>query len=198
MFSKSINRIIIESSYMYRDVFNKEPRNRFDINIDSSIVAFDDMKNTSITSNESTFRVSGDNQTWVDGVFTTIDKFFNENKLKRGWLYSKHTYDVLLLIITFPAIFWIVRQLEPIIKSSFPNSSKVYYVALFVYISVISLLLFRYSYNLLKILFPYIEFDYKKKRIIHKIRWFLSSLMLAGIVKIFWDIIYFFKDKIFS
>jgi hypothetical protein len=57
------------------------------------------------TPNESLMTVSGSDITWVTAVHADSQEFFQERRLRRGWLHAKHSYDVILMLVSLPLTF---------------------------------------------------------------------------------------------
>lgn len=154
----SIATIQYDSSFGFRARFNNSyPQNSFLVTLDFTRTDILDVSNTAVAAaNQSTVALSGVNITWVNAVTQELRAFFEERSTNRGWLYSRYAYDVLLLLIGFPAslnlVYHFDKFLRPILK--LPDAL---FVALYVYLVLVALLCFRFLFNYAKWVFPKIE-----------------------------------------
>ena len=155
----SIASIQYDSSFLFRGRFNNTyPQNSFMVTLDFTRTDVLDLTNTVVAStlNQSAVVVSGANVTWVNAVTQELRAFFQERATKRGLLYSRYTYDVLVLLIGIPVSFNVVyhfdRFLRPVLK--LPDAL---FVALYVYLVLVALLVFRLLFNYAKWILPKVE-----------------------------------------
>jgi hypothetical protein len=159
-----VANIQYDSSFLFRNKFNNTgPQNSFLVTLNFTRTEVLDLTNTAVaaTSNQSTVGVSGANITWVNAVTQELRAFFDERSNNRGWLYSRYTYDLLVLFFGFPLslnlVYHFDKVLRPILK--LPDAL---FVALYVYLVLVALLGFRFLFNYAKWVFPKIEAPLKR------------------------------------
>jgi hypothetical protein len=154
----SIASIQYDSSFLFRGHFNTQPQNSFLVALDFTRANILDLTNPSVAGgpNQSAIGVSGVNVTWVNGVTQELQVFFKERKTARGWLHSRHAYDVLVLLIGFPLSFNLVYHFDKVLRPILTLPDALF-VALYVYLVLVVLLGFRLLFNYAKWVLPNIE-----------------------------------------
>ena len=132
------------------------------------------------------FSVEGFDNTWVNGVFSEIDKFFNKRSSKFSGIHKNSIYDLIVWIIGLPIGFWACFKLSNIINKIFTNSFLK--SAFYVYIFFLSLIILRILFHYFRWLYPKIQYKTDKDlSIIHRGFFFI---VIAGIIGAFlYDII---------
>jgi hypothetical protein len=154
----SITTVVYDSASLFRAQVKVEPYNSFTVVLDFSRTHILDLTNLAVSPdpNKSSVRVLGDNDTWVKAVYDDLKRFFDERARPVGWLYSQFSYDLLLWFVGLPASFAFVYRLEEGIRRrvEIPISMQApFYLLLF----ILSLLVFRITFNYTKWVFPKIE-----------------------------------------
>jgi hypothetical protein len=129
--------------------------------------------------NASQIEVNGSDQTWVTGVYEWIIGFFRARHRRREWLHTQRTFNIAHWIIGFPAALWIVYRLTYYV----PALSKIHPAlqgAIYAYIFLVSLLLFRGVIWSFRWLFPVVELAGSRSKVVRGVlSLVLSSILLA-------------------
>lgn len=147
-----------DSAFLYRGQTHLEPNNSFFVSLEFTRTSILDLTNLSVAPSQvqNFVRVTGVNQTWVNGVIEELRTFFVARAATRGWLHYRFTYDVLLLLVGFPLTLNLVyhsdRLLSPLLKLP-----EALFVVLYVYLTLLLLLAFRILFNYAKWVFPKVE-----------------------------------------
>lgn len=139
------------------------------------------------TPNESSLKVSGYNATWVNGVFAELKKFIDARSSSLSVVHVHSIYDVLLWFLGFPIGFWACYRFSPLIASSFASYSAFVINALYVYIFVASLFLFRFLFHYLRWVCPLVEYRGKHSKVVaHRLA--LSAIAVSVIGSFVYDL----------
>jgi hypothetical protein len=154
----SVAVVEYNSAFLFRTQFNVEPLNSFSVYLDFSRTGILDMTNLSSepASNRSSSWISGMNTTWVNGTYEGLRTFFAERESSRGWLHSRHAYDLAVLVLGIPASFALVYRIDRVLRPILRVPDALF-VALYVYLVLIALFGFRLLFNYAKWVFPKIE-----------------------------------------
>lgn len=151
----TIASVEYESASLYRNQFQEDPQNSFVLSLDFIRTELLDMSSQP-EPNKSWGMVSGSNRTWVNGTFEELHKFLNERSNTRGWLHSKRSYDIAVLLfgllLSFTFVYRIDRWVRPFLE--LPDAL---FVALYVYLVLIALTGFRLLFNYARWVFPKCE-----------------------------------------
>jgi hypothetical protein len=145
---------------------NVTPKNRFSVRLDFTEPPGFNVYNPwdQPTPNNSRIEVIGPDQTWVTGVFESTTRFFQNRRRRRGWLHSATTFTLLQYAIGFPAALWIVYRLD---SSGFRRLVEIHSAvkgAIYVYVFLMALLVFRVIIGGFRWLFPIIELEGTRTR----------------------------------
>ncbi len=131
------------------------------------------------TPNASQIEVIGSDQTWVTGVYELIISFFRARRRRRAWLHTQRSFNAAHWIIGFPAALWIVYRLSyyaPALSRLHPALLG----AIYAYVFLVSLLLFRGVIWSFRWLFPVVELAGSRPKGVRRVLSFvLGSLLLA-------------------
>jgi len=131
------------------------------------------------TPNASQIEVMGSDQTWVTGVYQWMMDFLRQRRRRRGWLRTQRCFNVAHWAIGFPAALWVVYRLSyyaPAITQLHPALLG----AIYVYVFLIILLVFRGIIWLFRWLFPVVELDGSRPKGMRRLTSIvLTSLLLA-------------------
>jgi len=166
------------------------PLNRFRVLLDFNEPPRFDSYNpwSQPTPNTSFIEVIGNDETWVTGVYQFIRQFFEapgRQRRHRAWLHRQRTFNIGNWLIGFPAGLWIVYRVGyyfPVLNEMHPALLGAVYVYVFLFV----LLLFRGAVWLMRWLFPVIELAESRSR---GIRLFLSSILLGLFVALLYDVL---------
>jgi len=128
--------------------------------------------------NASRATVAGANATWVNGVYQEISTFFESRRTKRDWLHSSWVYDFLVIIVGFPISFEIVYLLNSRLKAAQLSWPEALFIAVYVYVVLVSLFVFRLVFNYARWVLPKVEGPSRApKARVHRI--VLGSILLG-------------------
>jgi hypothetical protein len=153
-----IRSVSFECGQMYRARFNLFPQNQFSVNVDFTRTPIMDLTNLALanTFGPSVVNISGVNSTWVNAVDHELHSFFQDRRIRRGWLHSNFAYDVALFLVGVPVtldlIYNIDKRFGPMVKLP-----PAVFVALYVYLVLLILFAFRILFNYAKWVFPKID-----------------------------------------
>lgn len=187
-FPEQIKSVYLNSELLYKAQFNYIPRNQFEIFIDfSKPKVFDfSFQPSDKTPNDSMFSVEGYDNTWVNGVFSEIDKFFNKHSSKFSGIHKNSIYDLVVWVLGIPIGFWSCFKLSDIINNVFTN--EFLKSAFYVYIFFLTLVLLRILFHYFRWLYPKIQ--YKTKNDLSLIHRGVFFIIIIGLVTAFlYDII---------
>ncbi|WP_430811604.1 MULTISPECIES: hypothetical protein [unclassified Carboxylicivirga] len=157
-FPEQIKSLYLNSELIYESRFNYIPRNRFEVFIDFTkpkVLDFSFLPSEK-TPNDSNFTVEGFDNTWVNGVFSEIDKYFEKRSSKFSSIHQNSVYDIIVWTLGLPIGFWACSKIEDWINQSFTNDflSSLSYV----YIFFISLMVLRVLFHYSRWLYPKLQF----------------------------------------
>ncbi|WP_320018763.1 hypothetical protein [Labilibaculum manganireducens] len=180
-FPEQIKSLYLNSELIYKSNFNYIPRNRFDIFIDfrkPKVLDFS-FAPSEKTPNDSTFCVEGFDSTWVNGVFSEIDKFFNKRSSSISGIHKNSIYDVIVWILGIPIGFWACYKLSINISQVFSDSFL--QNALFVYIFFLSLFILRILFHYFRWLYPQVQYKSTNDlSIIHRGFFYVIATSIIG------------------
>jgi hypothetical protein len=168
-----VTNIKFDNSFFYKTKFNgRNPQSLLSVELDLNkppLVDFTTNPSLS-TTNNSFIQVLGENETWVEGAHEKVLSSLRERKTKRAWLHRNNAYDLFLWILILPISFWNLRKIDLMVSVYLSKISSVFTVALYVYVFIIILNLFRLGFNYVRWLFPYLELKtpLKKGAIVHR------------------------------
>lgn len=176
-----IVRIEFDSAFLYRARFNNsQPNNSFSVLIDLSRPGIMDLSNPP-SANASAANVIGLDATWANAVFDEVAAFFRSRRAKRQWLHHPRSYDAVAIPFGFPLSFDIVYHLDRLIRRvlTLPEALS---VALYVYVVLVVLLLFRTLFNYARWTFPKLEVDAPRQHIAagHRVAITTFALIVVG------------------
>ena len=183
-FPNRVVRIEFSSLFLFQaQFFNLYPNNYFTVVFDLSRPSVLDV-NTLPVANTSSATVAGFNTTWTNGLYDELVTFFRQRPTSRGWLHFNLTHTALVFIVGFPLSFIVVYYLAAIIRrrAALPDALT---VAVYVYIVLFVLFLFRIVFNYARWVFPPVEVNAPHQHIAtaHKAAIIaLGGMILAALV----------------
>lgn len=180
IFPDKVKTVYVNSEAAYVSWYNHYPRNSFHLFIDfSKPRVFDfSIQPSDKTPNGSNFKVIGYNSTWVNGVFSELDRIFLNRKIK--FIHKVSTYDLLVWLVGIPFGFWACFRLSPIIYKSFGTNSFLAN-AFFVYIFIASLFAMRILFHYSRWVYPMVEFKNKNDRaFLHRAALYTITIGMFG------------------
>jgi hypothetical protein len=181
----AIVKIEFDSAFLYRSRFNNlVPNNSFNVTLDLARPGVLDLCSPP-PQNSSNASILGLDATWANAVYDEVASFFRQRGSKRWWLHFVRSYDALVIPIGFPLSFDIVYHLDRLIRHAVVLP-EVLSVALDVYIVLVSLLLFRITFNYARWAFPKLELDAPRQHVAVGHRVAISALaviILGALIK---------------
>ncbi len=189
-FPEQVTSLYIDSESFLRNVHNYYPHNSFKIFLDFSKSKIFDLSlmPSHSTPNGSNIEVKGYNATWVNGLFSELKKFFDSRSSTFSIVHGHSIYDVLLWLLGFPLSFWIVSNLSTQIESVFMDISIFATNALYLYIFIGTLLIFRFLFHYLRWVCPLVEFRSKENKMLAH-RTILAVLSIGWFGQFIYDIL---------
>jgi len=174
-------RIEFDSAFLYRSRFNNlVPNNSFTLTVDLArppVLEMNPQQNGSVAI------IFGLDTTWTNALHDELAAFFRQRRTRRGWLHSPRSYDALVILVGFPLSFEIVYRLDRLIrtKATIPEALS---VALYVYIVLVVLFLFRTLFNYARWAFPKLEVDAPRQHIgaAHRVAISTLALMVLAVL----------------
>jgi len=162
--------------------YNVTPLNRFTLRLDFSEPPGFNSYNpwNQPTPNRSQIEVIGNDDTWVTAVFSSTLSFFRQRQRWRGWLHSHVAFNVLNWLVGFPGALWITYRLDSSRLGVMNAMHTALRGALYVYVFLLGLLVFRGIVWGFRWIFPLVELDgARSKKVRGALGVVLSSLLLA-------------------
>lgn len=188
----SIINIYFTSSSTYKARNNNlGPPNSFFLNIDFTKPPLLDWRNpiSGATPNQSEISVEGQDETWIAGVFETINRKINNRRSKRDWLHRPFVFDFGLWLLGFPFGFYISWLSIPVFSLLFETSNFLQ-TAASVYSFLLGLSLYRVFFGYTKWAFPMLELlDNRNLAAKHR-RWWtaVTASLVAGLILLLIDL----------
>ena len=188
-FPKQIKSIYVNSEIPLTSVHKYYPANSFSLFLDFSKP---DLLNLSLlpsqaTPNQSNISVQGYDSTWTHGVFHEFNNFVEQHSAKVKWIHKHSIYDFLLFFIGLPLGFLITYKFSGVLINSFGDISSFLLNALYVYIFLISLTVFRLIFHYARWVFPLVEYKTPENKAI-KHQLILGAIALSVFAAFIGDI----------
>lgn len=193
---EDIQKIIFNNSFLFNSIMKKMPANYFEVLVDFSKIQLLDFSTSPDrpTLNNSNITVTGNNETWVTGVYQKIVDFFEDKKVKRNWLHSKNIYLLFLYGLIFPLAFRSLFRIDTYLQPLMSNVSKIFITAFYIYIFILSLFIYRFLFNYARWVFTPIEFKSKDSRIRNHRRILTTVLGTLGLAFLY-DLLKFIFNR---
>lgn len=129
--------------------------------------------------NNSKVIVIGSDHIWVESSFELIQSKFREKATKRGWLYQRSMYEILLLILGFPLSLFAIAKTDPyVVKSLGVDVSTGVIIAVQVFLFLIALQVIRVLFQYSRWAYPYMELKRKDRNKMWRHRAVHGSIIL--------------------
>jgi|GEM_PF-1565839 len=182
-----VTTIVFNSSAALEN-HNVLPLNRFKLTLDFTeppgLHAYDPWERP--TPNNSVLEVIGADKTWVTAVYAATVAFFNHRGRGRAWLHTPVTFAVLHWFIGFPGALWIVYRFDSTYTSVFERMHGALRGAIYVYLVLLSLLLFRLIIGGFRWTFPLVELEGARSK---KMRGFLAAGLGSLLLALLYDVL---------
>lgn len=188
----TVTKIIFDNTLKFKAMLQqKQPINKFRIEFDfTKQKVFDLISLPSVaTPNKSFIDISGENETWVAGIYNKVKEFLQERTNKRGWLHINNIYDIFLWFLVVPLGFRFLYIINRSLPPRFSELSAFFKVACYLYFFILVLNIFRIIFNYARWIFPSIELirSDKKGAVFH--RFVLGSIILAILATFISDLV---------
>jgi hypothetical protein len=109
------------------------------------------------TPNESNFSIAADDESWFAATKAKLSQFFADRRTSTNWLHRAAVYDILLILAGVPIAIWADFRIVGLINTS--KISAIVTTALYIYVFVLVLLVFRVLFSYSRWVFPKVELD---------------------------------------
>jgi hypothetical protein len=134
------------------------------------------------TRNISTYRIDAEKPSWAAQVSEILADFFKKRTLKSGWLHSKYTYDVFLLVLGIPMALWASFRLGQFIDDSPIGPAPIVPTAARIYVFILALYVFRILFSVVRWIFPQVMLKEERQNPGGKTRTVLGGIVLGVVV----------------
>ncbi|HOW55826.1 MAG TPA: hypothetical protein PLR60_14380 [Syntrophorhabdaceae bacterium] len=143
------------------------------------------------TRNESNVEVSGNDITWVNGVFQEFVSYVSRHPSTFPWLHRHSVYDVLVWLFGLPLSFWICSRISGFVETRLFANSPFLRAAFYVYVFFFSLSLLRVAFHYARWIWPLTEYKNPKNKA-WKHKTVLATVCLALVARIVYDLFMWF------
>lgn len=189
-FPNQVNSFLVDSEATLVADHSYRPSNGFRIFFDFTKPKIFDftLLPSQNTPNESKIEVKGYDPTWANGLFSEIEQKIDSSTSNFSKVHKHSIYDIFLWILGMPLAFWIVYRLSNKVEYLFNNHSVFLKNALYVYLFMVILFVFRVLFHYLRWVCPLVEYRSKKNKIIIH-RGVLSAITLGLFIAFIYDLI---------
>jgi hypothetical protein len=189
-FPDQIKSIYIGSEIPLTVSYNYTPRNSFQLFLDFSKPRLFDLSfmPSQATPNDSKFTVQGYDSTWVHGVYKEFETFIKKLPSRLNWIHKQSIYDLLLWVLGLPFSFWLTYKVSDFISSTFGKFSIFVQSAAYVYVFLVSIILFGLLFHYARWVWPSVEYR-DLKNIALKHRTILGIITLGILVAFICDLV---------
>lgn len=186
-----INRIIFDNSLKYSFLLKKELSNKVKIEFDFQKPKVFDLQSipSLATPNNSSIHIIGNNETWVFGTYKKVMDSLVERSTKRGWLHKNNVYDLLLWFLIIPMTFRILYKIDNNFLLRFENISTIFVVAIYLYLFIFIINIFRMIFNYARWIFPKIELVTSLKNGARIHRLILTTILISLLASFIGDLV---------
>jgi hypothetical protein len=141
------------------------------------------------TPNASNFAISADDESWFTSTNARLLQFFSERKTKNDWLHRGSVYDLMLMFPGIPIALWAIYHVGQWLDQIKPPLPSFLTTAIYVYVFVVTVALFRVFFSYTRWVFPKVELesDLKSSPLRHRGVW--GAILMPLIVALLCDAI---------
>lgn len=167
---------------------NVTPLNRFKLTLDFTEPPGFAVYNpwSQPTPNDSHLEVIGPDSTWVTGVHEATLAFFSRRRKRRGWLHNPYTFNLLNYLVGFPSALWIIYRIDTQFSANVGSMHGALRGALYVYIFLLALMVFRTGVWGFRWIFPLMEIEGSRST---NARVGLSAVLSTLILGLIYDVL---------
>ena len=189
-FPDQIKSIFIGSEIPLQVSYGYYPRNSFQLYLDFSKPGLFNLSflPSQATPNESNFTVQGYNASWAHGVYNEFSTFIKKHPSRLMWIHKHSVYDFLVWCFGLPFGFWISYRLSDVLTNVFGKFSSFVQNAAYVYVFVVSLILFRMLFHYARWVWPLVEYRSPRNAAL-KHRWALGIITLGTVTALICDLV---------
>jgi len=185
-FPEHLRSILISTQSVPQAILNFNPPCNVVVFLDFSRPPLFDFSRlpTLPTPNESNFAISADDESWFAATKARLSQFFTDRRTPTNWLHRGAIYDALLVFVGIPIGIWLAFRIVGLISS--PKISPIIIAALYVYIFLAALNLFRLLFSYSRWVFPKVELDTElASPLRHRGIW--GAILLALVASLLYD-----------
>lgn len=167
-FPEQVKSFYVDSETTLRYIHNYYPHNSFKILLDFNKPKIFDLSlmPSHGTPNASKVEVQGYDATWVNGLFSEIKKFIDNRSSTLSFVHNHSIYDILLWFFGLPLSFWFCSKLTASIESAFGGNNAFVISALYLYVFLVSVFVFRVLFHYLRWVCPLVEWRSEGSRLL--------------------------------
>ncbi len=139
------------------------------------------------TPNESNFEIAADNHSWFAASKGLLSEFFDARKTKVNWLHRAAMYDILLVFFGLPMAIWSDYRLSEVLNNA-PKIPSIISSAIYVYVFLLSLNIFRVLFSYSRWVFPKVELEMQRSSspLRHRSAWL--AIMIPLVAALIYDV----------
>ena len=178
----AINFIEYESAFEFRNRVNKPPVNQFCIDLDlNKQNVFEILAKPADTTNQSIGVIAGDNSNWVNGTYKMLEEFFELYSTPYNFIHKKTSYDLVLWLLGMPLMLAWLYKISQWIGDKLDKTPEIISIAIYLYLFVLMLLVFRILFNYTRYIFLKVEGPRHPNKGPWKHRSLLAALVFTSI-----------------
>ena len=133
------------------------------------------------TLNESNYEITADNHSWFAASNATLGAFFKDRRTSVDWLHRANLYDKLLFLIGLPLAIWADYRLSGHLGNA-PTLPPIIISAIYIYVFMFALQIFRIFFFYSRWVFPKIELDSPSgsSPLRHRLSWLAVCLSVGA------------------
>ena len=183
-----IEFIEYESAFEFRNRVNRPAVNQFYIDLDlKKQNVFDILQKASDTINQSNGVITGNNSNWVNGTYKALEDFFKLYSTPYDFIHKKSSYDLMLWLFGMPlTLAWLYKFSQwQWMGNKLDQSPEIITIAVYIYLSVLILFIFRILFNYTRYIFLKVEGPRHPNKGPWRHRGLLAALLLTYIGGLF-------------
>jgi len=138
------------------------------------------------TPNESNFAIAADDESWFAATKTRLSQFFADRRTSTNWLHQAAIYDILLILIGVPIGIWAAYRVGGLLNTA--RIPQIVSAALYIYVFVFALFVFRVLFSYSRWVFPKVELDSElASPLRHRGIW--GAILIGLVVSLLYDIL---------